>query len=125
MENIILKESKFGFQETVRRVKNYIENNGFKIFCIVDHAGAANNAGLKLDNTVLFIFGNPKAGTILMQGTRLMGLELPLKLLVYEENNKTFVSYFGVSEFDKFNIKERNILKNIETFYEELIKDTS
>ena len=118
-------ESKYGFQETVRRVKNYIEKIGIRIFCVIDHAGSADNVGLKLESTVLFIFGNPKTGTLLMQDSRLMGLKLPLKLLIYEDKNKTMLSYFKVSEFEKFNLKEMDILKNIESLYSDIVKEIS
>ncbi|WP_337860652.1 DUF302 domain-containing protein [Ferroplasma sp.] len=125
MEKIISKQSKYNFEETIKVLKNYLESKDFKILCTIDHAEAAHKAGLNLENTVLLVFGNPKAGTLLMQDSRFMGLELPLKLLIYEENNKTKIAYFEIAEYDKFNLKEKDILKNIEILYNNIGKEIS
>ena len=87
-------KSKYSVSETVAKLKAVIEAKGLNLFAVIDHAAAAEKAGLELRPTTLVIFGNPKVGTLLMQSDQKMGLELPLKFLIYEsENGETIVSY--------------------------------
>ncbi|MEL7480484.1 MAG: DUF302 domain-containing protein [Pseudomonadota bacterium] len=79
------KTSNYPFDETVSRLQSSIESRGLTIFAKVDHAAGAEAAGLTLAPSTLFIFGNPQAGTPLMQAAPELGLDLPLKALVYEE----------------------------------------
>ncbi len=90
---IIVKESRFSGEETVNMIKTIIKNKGLKIFKVIDHQKEAKNVGLKLQFETLIIFGNPKVGTKFMQENPLVGLELPLKILVFEKNQKTFIAY--------------------------------
>src|SRR5215472_4339259 len=65
-----------------------------KLFAVVDHSGEAAAAGLKMPNTKLLIFGNPKAGTPLMLASPSAALDLPLKILISEDaEGKTWISY--------------------------------
>jgi len=70
--------------ETVVRLEALLKEKGVKLFCIVDHSGEAQAAGLTMPNTKLLIFGNPKAGTPLMLAAPSTALDLPLKILVAE-----------------------------------------
>ena len=70
--------------ETVTRLKALLEQKGIKLFCLVDHSGEAQAAGLTMPKTKLLIFGNPKAGTPLMLAAPSTALDLPLKILVAE-----------------------------------------
>ena len=71
---------------------------GNTIFATIDQAAAARNAGLSLRPTTLIVFGNPKGGTPLMQAMPLFSLELPLKLLVWEDEGGVHVAYTPMSE---------------------------
>lgn len=86
------KSSK-NFFETTSAVENFIKKKGLTLFSIVDHAKNAKEAKLTLPPTTLFIFGNPQVGTPLMQQNREMALDLPVKILVYEEKGSVYVSY--------------------------------
>jgi len=80
--------------ETVARLKGMLDAKGVKLFTIVDHSGEAENAGLKMPNTKLLIFGNPKAGTPIMLASPSAALDLPLKILVTEDSEgMTWISY--------------------------------
>lgn len=82
--------------ETVTRLKKLLESKGVTLFAVIDHSGEAEKAGLAMPNTKLIIFGNPKAGTPLMLAAPTMALDLPLKILVWEDGAaKTWVSYNG------------------------------
>lgn len=71
--------------ETVARLEALLKEKGVKLFCMVDHSGEAAAAGLKMPETKVLIFGNPKAGTPVMLAAPSAALDLPLKVLVAED----------------------------------------
>jgi len=85
--------SNAGHAETVRRLTAAIERRGIRIFAAIDHAGAAREAGLELGDELVVVFGNPRAGTPLMQADRRVGLELPLRILVWGEPDGVRIGY--------------------------------
>jgi uncharacterized protein (DUF302 family) len=89
-----IQASKFTFEETVDRLSKAIEAKGIKIAARFDHAAGAKAAGLELPPTVVLLFGNPKLGTPLMQADPRSGLDLPMKMLVWEDKaGKVHVGY--------------------------------
>jgi uncharacterized protein (DUF302 family) len=84
-DGLITVTSKVGPQETLRRLENAITARGMTIFARVDHAAGARDAHLDLRPTDLLIFGSPKAGTPLMQMDQTVGIDLPLKALVFQD----------------------------------------
>lgn len=94
-ENGILRiASNHSVDETVARLQGILQAKGVKLFTVVDHSGEAADAGLKMPNTKLLIFGNPKAGTLLMLASPSAALDLPLKILVAEDGvGKVWISY--------------------------------
>ncbi len=92
------KTSRHSYSDTIRLLQRTIEDRGNTIFAVIDQAAAAAGVGLTLRPTTLVIFGNPKGGTALMEAFPLIGLELPLKMLVWEENGVVSVSYVPASE---------------------------
>jgi uncharacterized protein (DUF302 family)/uncharacterized membrane protein YidH (DUF202 family) len=94
-ENGILRTaSNHSIDETVARLQGILQAKGVKLFTIVDHSGEAASAGLKMPNTKLLIFGNPKAGTPLMLASPSAALDLPLKILIAEDAaGKVWISY--------------------------------
>ena len=80
--------------QVVRTLQGILEAKGVKLFALVDHSGEAEKAGLHMPNTKLLIFGNPKAGTPLMLAAPSIAIDLPLKILVWEDaGGKSWVSY--------------------------------
>lgn len=81
-------------QETMNRLEAGIKAKGMSIFARIDHAAGAAEAGLQLAPTELLIFGSAKAGTGLMQAVQTIGIDLPLKALVWEDGaGQTWLSY--------------------------------
>lgn len=86
--------SRFEPAETAQRLVAAITARGMTVMARVDHAAAAQAVGLDLRPTEVLMFGAPKAGTPLMQAAQTVGIDLPLKALVWQdENGLTFVSY--------------------------------
>src|SRR6476661_282093 len=86
--------SKFGPKETMDRLEAEIRASGLTIFARIDHAAGADDVGLILRPTEVIIFGNARGGTPLMQSAQTVGIDLPLKAVVWEDASaKTWISY--------------------------------
>jgi uncharacterized protein (DUF302 family) len=92
------KGSRYSYSETLAKLTKAMTDAGNTIFATIDQAAAAAGVGLTLRPTTLIVFGNPKGGTPLMDAFPLVGLGLPLKLLVWEENGDVNVAYEPMSE---------------------------
>ncbi len=91
---LVTKRSQYSVVETVDRLERAAKERGLVVVARVDHAGAAQKAGLTLRPTQLLIFGNPKAGTPLMQSAQSIGIDLPLKALAWEdETGQVWLAY--------------------------------
>src|SRR5436853_7726526 len=85
--------SNHSVDETVEKLKGILQSKGVTLFAMVDHSGEAAKAGMKMPPTKLLIFGSPKAGTPLMLATPTVAIDLPLKILIWEDTQgKTWVS---------------------------------
>jgi uncharacterized protein (DUF302 family) len=81
----IVLQSRFRFDQTISELLSAISASGSIVFLKLDQAEAARSVGLSLRPTMLIIFGNPRAGTTLMQEDPLLGVDLPLKILIWED----------------------------------------
>jgi len=81
--------SRYSVGETVDRLKAAFSSKGLQLFALVDHSGEAEKVGLKMRPTKLLIFGSPKGGTPLMVAAPSLAIDLPLKALVWEDENST------------------------------------
>ena len=94
MEGLTSIRSRFGPKETMDRLQAEIRARGMTVFARIDHAAGAAEVGLTLRPTELIIFGNARGGTPLMQSVQTVGIDLPLKALVWEDTaGKTWISY--------------------------------
>ena len=94
---IVSIESRHGTDDTLEKLTNILDTHGVKIFALIDHSGEAEKAGMRMRNTKLLIFGNPKAGTPLMLAAPTAALDLPLKILVWEDaGGKVRLTYNSV-----------------------------
>lgn len=91
---IINKPGNHSVDETVEKLKGILQARGVALFALVDHSGEAEKVGLKMRPTKLLIFGNPKAGTPLMLAAPSSAIDLPLKILVWQDSQeKVWISY--------------------------------
>ena len=94
MEGLTTIQSNFGPQETMDRLEAEIKARGMGVFARINHAALAAEAGLALRPTEVILFGNPRGGTPLMQANQAIGIDLPLKVLVWQDaSGKTWLSY--------------------------------
>jgi len=111
---IVRIASQHSVAETVAKLEGMLRAKNVKLFMIVDHSGEAEKAGLKMPNTKLLIFGNPKAGTPLMVAAPSAALDLPLKILVAEDaTGKAWVSYNSPTYLQQRHNLPPDLLPNI------------
>ena len=111
---IVRIASQHSVAETVTKLEGMLRAKNVKIFAVVDHSGEAEKAGLKMPNTKLLVFGNPKAGTPLMLAAPSTALDLPLKILVAEDaSGKVWVSYNSPTYLQERHHLPEELLPNI------------
>jgi uncharacterized protein (DUF302 family) len=124
-EGLTTIPSRFGPKETMDRLETEIRTNGMEVFARIDHAAGAAEVGLTLRPTELIIFGSARGGTPLMQSAQTIGIDLPLKALVWQDAaGKTWISYnqpkwiaqrHGVTEAEPVVNKLADLLSAIST----------
>jgi uncharacterized protein (DUF302 family) len=82
---MITSQSQYSFSDTIFKLESLLREKGIKLFAVIDHSGEAENAGLTMPPTRVFLFGNPKGGTPLMLAAPSAAIDLPLKILVAED----------------------------------------
>ncbi|HEY6971853.1 MAG TPA: DUF302 domain-containing protein [Candidatus Angelobacter sp.] len=111
---IVDKPSNHSVEETVEKLKAILQAKGVTLFALVDHSGEAAKVGMKMPPTKLLIFGNPKAGTPLMLAAPSIAIDLPLKILVWEDaKRKTWVSYNSSQYLQQRHGFPQELLSNI------------
>ena len=85
--DIIIKKSNCSFNQTVANIKNIVKSKGLGVFAVINHSGNAKSIGMQLNDSKMIVFGNPKLGTALMQQDMTVGLDLPLRILVYRDGD--------------------------------------
>ena len=92
-KGIIDYPSNHSVDQTVEKLTHLLRSKGVMLFALIDHSGEAEKAGMKMPPTKLLIFGSPKAGTPLMLAAPTIAIDLPLKILVWEDGDgKVWVS---------------------------------
>ena len=92
---VVTKISPRPVADTVARLTDLVAVKGMKLFAVIDQRAAAQQAGLPLRHTTLVLFGSPAAGTPVMAAAPLAALDLPLKVLVWDDAGQTKVSYYA------------------------------
>ena len=111
---VVSKPSKHSVEETLERLKRTLEAKGVTVFALVDHSGEAEKAGPKMRPTKLVIFGSPEAGTPLMLAAPSSAIDLPLKILIWEDGEgNVWVSYNSLEYLQERHGLPRELLRNI------------
>jgi uncharacterized protein (DUF302 family) len=111
---IIDKPSNHSVEQTVDKLKNILQSKGVTLFALIDHSGEAEKIGMKMPSTKLLIFGNPKAGTPLMLAAPSSAIDLPLKILIWEDaRGKVWVTYNSPVYLQERHSLPPELLQNI------------
>src|SRR5882762_11216491 len=111
---IIDKPSNHSVEQTVEKLKNILRSKGVTLFALVDHSGEAEKVGMKMRPTQLLIFGSPKAGTPLMLAAPSTAIDLPLKILIWEDDQgKVWITYNSPTYLQTRHNLPADLLQNI------------
>jgi uncharacterized protein (DUF302 family) len=106
--------SNHSVDETVEKLKGILQAKGITLFALVDHSGEAEKVGMKMRPTKLLIFGSPKAGTPVMLAAPSSAIDLPLKILIWEDaQGKVWVSYNSPVYLQERHGLPRELLQNL------------
>lgn len=117
-------QSPLAFEETVAALRKTLNSKGITIFATIEHHKAAEAVGESMSPATVLIVGNPKVGTALMQENHLLAIELPLKILIYEEGKTVNIRYEKVTAIaEKYHIKQNfSTAERIDAAMQQLIK---
>lgn len=111
---IINTPSNHSVDQTVDRLKQILETKGVTLFVLVDHSGEAAKVGMKMPPTKLLIFGSPKGGTPIMLAAPSIALDLPLKILVWEDKQgKVWTSYNSTEYLQERHGVPQQLVQNL------------
>lgn len=104
--------------ETANAIKNILEEKGFTIFCDIDHQANAKSVDLDMPASRVLIFGNPMAGTKLMQKDIAMSLDLPLRIAVVDDEGKTMIIHQTTANYcANYNVEGHPVLEKVEGLF--------
>ena len=99
--------SPYTFEQTIERLQKVLESKNSNVFATIEHHKAAEAVGESMSPATVLIVGNPKVGTALMQENLLLAIELPLKILVYQEGKTVNIRYEKIAAIaEKYHIKQ-------------------
>lgn len=111
---IINTPSNHSVDETLERLKEILHTKGVTLFAMVDHSGGAEEAGMKMRPTKLLIFGSPKTGTPMMLAAPSIAIDLPLKILIWEDDSgRVWLSYNSSSYLRERHGLPLELLQNL------------
>jgi len=127
MTNAIVRTSLHSYSETVAKLAAAITHGGGTLFANIDQSAAAQSVGLTLRPTTLLVFGNPRGGTPLMDAFPLVALDLPLKLLIWEEPGAVKVAYTPPAELaERYGVTGKDqVISSMEHQVEALVGSVS
>lgn len=104
---LVIQAVELPVKDFLNRIETALRENGIKIFTRINHAQAADDVGLSLPDEEVLVFGSPNVGTALMEENPAIGIELPLKILAWRnDDNKTMVAYHNLEKLGEiFQIK--------------------
>jgi len=111
---LVRVSSPYSVDETLTRMQSVLAERKVQVFALIDHSGEAEKAGLKMRPTKVLIFGNPKGGTPVMVAAPSLAVDLPLKVLIAEdETGKTQVTYNSPEYLQQRHGVPEDLIKNI------------
>jgi uncharacterized protein (DUF302 family) len=124
---LVVATSPHDVASTVARVETALRARSVTLFAAVDHAAGAREAGLELADEVLLVFGNPQVGTGLMQADPTVGIELPLRLLIWDEQGTTHIAFSDPAELaSRYAVSARlPVLSQLRTLLDQVVAEAT
>jgi uncharacterized protein (DUF302 family) len=127
MVPVIIKRSASSYEETARRLIEAIEQRGLTVFARIDHAAGARSVGMDLADEEVVLFGSPQAGTPLMQSDPEIGIELPLRILLWRSGDDVLAGYRDPRDLSgTYDVSgHQAILEKMATLLESLVEEAA
>jgi len=114
VDGLVTRPSRHSVDETLERLNGILGAMGVRVFALVDHSGEAAKVGMTMHPTKLLIFGNPKSGTPLMLASPSIAIDLPLKILVWEDaDGRAWLSYNSPAYLQARHKLPKELVQNI------------
>ncbi len=105
--------------DAVEKIKKFLIKKQFQIFADINHKTNAQTVNLDMPESRVLIFGNPMAGTKLMQDDIFISFDLPMRIAVVEKDNETYLLHHSTQDYDKeYQVSKRDVLDNIERLFD-------
>ena len=115
---------KLSVSESVEHIKKSLKEKGFTLFCDIDHQANAGSVDLDMPASRALIFGNPVAGTRLMQKDITMSLDLPLRLAIVDNNGQTILIHQTTEDYSQnYQVDGHPVLEKIESLFSALVTE--
>lgn len=115
---------KLSVPDSAEQVKDSLQEKGFTLFCDVDHQANAASVDLEMPASRLLIFGNPIAGTKLMQKDITMSLDLPLRLAIFDNNGQTVLQHQTSEDYSRdYAVENHPVLAKVEGLFATLASE--
>jgi uncharacterized protein (DUF302 family) len=127
MSSVIVKRSAASYIEATKTLTEAIERRGLRVFARIDHAAAAHAVGLDMAEEEVVLFGDPRSGTPLMQSDPRVGIELPLRILVWREGEEVLLGYRDPRELaSSYDVGQHaSTLDRMATLLDALVTETA
>jgi uncharacterized protein (DUF302 family) len=124
---VVIKRSTSSYEETARLLVKAIEQHGLTVFARIDHAAGARSAGMDLPDEEVVIFGSPQAGTPLMQSDPEIGIELPLRILLWRSGEDVLAGYRDPRDLSgTYDVsRDQAILEKMAALLESLVEEAT
>ena len=125
--DIIIKNSNKSVERTMDKLQNIVNKKGFTVFAVINHQNGADKVRMKMPPAEEIIFGNPKMGTVLMLENMQTGLDLPIRVLVYQDENlKTKIVYRdGTWLSNEHNLTKRKLINKMNFVLDNITTEAS
>lgn len=125
-DGLIAVKSQYSAEETIDRLEQQVRQRGLTVFARIDHAAGAAKVGETLRPTMLLVFGNPKGGTPFMQCEQTVGIDLPLRALVWEDaSGQVWLGYNDPAYIARrHSVSNCPVVKKLATVLHDITKET-
>jgi len=115
-QKMIMQETQLSVQSAAEKIQQAIDRKGLTVFNVIDHKTNAAKVGMELPGLTLIVFGNPEVGSKLMKADPRVGVDLPMKILVYAEGDQTKIGFYDpMLLLKKYDLEDRKeILSNMQ-----------
>jgi uncharacterized protein (DUF302 family) len=113
-DKLVVRESKLSVADAVSKLWSFLESKNIKVFAYIDHGAAAQESGMQMADAQVVVFGDPRIGTKLMEEQPQIGIELPLKILIYDANGTKVAYREPMTYLEEFGIvQNRSIVEKM------------